>query len=38
MVGWTLLLGVFGIMLLFALSVVVTSRRMQTNDDYDELE
>lgn len=38
MVGWTLLLTVFGIMILFALSVVVTSRKMHSSEDSDELE
>lgn len=38
MVGWTLLLGLFGIMLLFALSVVVTSRRTHIMEEQDETE
>lgn len=37
MVGWTVLLAVFGIMLLFALSVVITARRMKSTEDDDEV-
>lgn len=38
MVGWTVLLAVFAVMILFALSVVMTSRRMQSMDEQDERE
>lgn len=38
MVGWTVLFAVFGIMALFALSVVITSRRMQSTEENDELD
>lgn len=38
MVGWTVLLGLIGIMILFALSIVVTSRKLRTIEDRDEVE
>lgn len=38
MVGWTVLLAVFCVMLLFALSVVITSKRMHATEENDELE
>ena len=38
MVGWTVLLAVFVVMILFALSVVVTSRRMQAMEEQEEYE
>lgn len=35
MVGWTLLLAVFAVMILFALSVVITARRQEPPDELD---
>ncbi|GEM_PF-5692168 len=35
MVGWTLLIAVFAVMILFALSFVITARRQEPPDEYD---
>ncbi len=38
MIGWTILLAVFAVMLLFAVSVVVTARRKDLPGDHDNQE